>query len=81
MDFRVTPRRRDPIQALASELDEIVLEAGGRFYLAKDSTLYQSAVQAYLGLDTVNRFKELKNRYDPDSLLQTNLWRRLFESG
>ncbi|GAG87618.1 unnamed protein product, partial [marine sediment metagenome] len=49
MDFRVTPSRRPKIVQLAAELDKIVLDAGGRFYFAKDSTLHPQAVQAYLG--------------------------------
>ncbi|MGD2077835.1 MAG: FAD-binding oxidoreductase [Chloroflexota bacterium] len=78
MDFRVTPSRRPRLAALAAELDQIVLEAGGRFYLAKDSTLRPESVRRYLGQETVDRFIELKSRYDPDGILNTNMWRRLF---
>ena len=78
MDFRVTDAQRAPIEALAYEMDEIVLAAGGRFYLAKDSTLRPSVAQAYLGAETVAKFKDLKQKYDPDDLLQTDLWRRIF---
>jgi hypothetical protein len=78
MDFRITPRRRSKILALTGELDKIVLQAGGRFYFAKDSTLKPEIVQAYLGHDVIDQFRTLKERYDPDMILQTNLWRRLF---
>jgi FAD/FMN-containing dehydrogenase len=78
MDFRVTPARKPRLLALAAELDQIVLEAGGRFYFAKDSTLQPEAVSRYLGTETLARFRDLKGRYDPDGLLSTNLWRRLF---
>lgn len=78
MDFRVTPRRRPKIVKLARELDEIVLEAGGRFYFAKDSTLRPEVVGAYLGQETVDKFLALKAKYDPEEILQTNLWRRVF---
>lgn len=81
MDFRITPRRRPRLVQLAKELDEIVLAAGGRFYFAKDSTLRPEVVTAYLGKETVQRFLALKARYDPEELLQTNLWRRAFPSG
>jgi decaprenylphospho-beta-D-ribofuranose 2-oxidase len=59
-------------------MDEMVLAAGGRFYLAKDSTLRPSVAQAYLGRETVDKLFALKQRYDPDGLLQTDLWRRVF---
>ena len=78
MDFRITDANRAPVEALAYEMDEIVLAAGGRFYLAKDSTLRPSVAQAYLGADTIAKFKELKQKYDPEELLQTDLWRRIF---
>jgi decaprenylphospho-beta-D-ribofuranose 2-oxidase len=79
MDFRVTNKNRARLASLARELDELVLAAGGRFYLAKDSTLSPEAVRRYLGAETVESFRALKKRVDPETLLQTNLWRRLFE--
>jgi FAD/FMN-containing dehydrogenase len=78
MDFRITDKRRGKIALLARELDEIVLSAGGKFYLAKDSTLRPQVAQAYLGEETIEKFKSLKARVDPEQLLQTDLWRRLF---
>ncbi len=78
MDFRITDQRRSRVAVLARELDEIVLAANGRFYFAKDSTLRPSVAEAYLGLETINQFKKLKKRCDPDNLLETDLWRRVF---
>lgn len=78
MDFRVTAENRRRMVWLAQELDEIVLAAGGRFYFAKDSTLRPEVARAYLGDETIARFRELKRRCDPDGLLQTDLWRRVF---
>ncbi len=78
MDFRITDERRHRVAALARELDEIVLAAGGRFYFAKDSTLRPEVAQAYLGQETIEQFKSLKKRNDPDNILQTDLWRRIF---
>jgi FAD/FMN-containing dehydrogenase len=59
MDFRITNRRRPRIVQLTKELDQIVLEAGGRFYFAKDSTLRSEVVAAYLGQVNVRRFLDL----------------------
>lgn len=78
MDFRITDRNRMRIASLAQEMDEMVLGAGGRFYFAKDSTLRPSAAIAYLGEDVIQKFRQLKARCDPDEVLQTNLWRRVF---
>ncbi|MFO7539830.1 MAG: FAD-binding oxidoreductase, partial [Chloroflexota bacterium] len=78
MDFRVTPRNRERLVALTRELDEIVLKANGRFYFAKDSTLRPQIVTAYLGQETIDQFHTLKQRCDPDHMLETNLWRRIF---
>ncbi len=78
MDFRITNRNREKVVALARELDEIVVEANGRFYLAKDSTLRKETAVAYLGQDTVDTFRRLKAQCDPDGLIQTNMWRRIF---
>lgn len=81
MDFRVTHENRRRIVWLARELDQIVLNAGGRFYFAKDSTLRPEVAQTYLGETTIARFRELKARCDPEGLLQTDLWRRVFPTG
>ncbi len=78
MDFRVTAENRRRIVWLAREMDEIVLRAGGRFYFAKDSTLRPETAVAYLGAERIERFRELKRRCDPDGLLETDLWRRVF---
>ncbi|MCP4429244.1 MAG: FAD-binding oxidoreductase, partial [Chloroflexi bacterium] len=78
MDFRIANRNRDRVVALAREMDEIVLGAGGRFYFAKDSVLRRETAVAYLGQETVDQFRALKQRCDPDNILQTNLWRRVF---
>jgi FAD/FMN-containing dehydrogenase len=78
MDFRITDKRRPRLAALTRELDDIVLAAGGRFYFAKDSTLRPEVVEAYLGRETIDKFKGLKQRIDADNLLQTDLWRRVF---
>jgi FAD/FMN-containing dehydrogenase len=78
MDFRITDKRRSQVAVLARELDDIVLSAEGRFYFAKDSTLRPEIVETYLGQEIIEKFKELKRRVDPDHVLQTDLWRRVF---
>lgn len=56
-------------------LDEMVLSAGGRIYLAKDARLSPEKIRAmYPELDA---FREVKNRVDPDHKLTSDLARRL----
>nr|MBC8332802.1 FAD-binding oxidoreductase [Anaerolineae bacterium] len=77
-DFKVTRNNRAELQHLANELNQIVLAASGRFYFAKDSTLTPKDSAQFLGAETLAKFKTLKNHYDPQNLLQTDLYNRLF---
>jgi decaprenylphospho-beta-D-ribofuranose 2-oxidase len=76
LDFKV--RRRDKFVRLMDELNHIVLAGNGRFYFAKDSTLTPDVVAAYLGEETIDKFKQLKARVDPQNILQTDLYKRCF---
>jgi len=76
LDFPV-PRQVDRLEQMTRDLDQMVLEAGGRFYLAKDSTLTPYAAARYLGPATLARFRALKARCDPQDMLQTELYRRV----
>jgi decaprenylphospho-beta-D-ribofuranose 2-oxidase len=78
LDFPVTARNRRRLWALTAKLNELVLNAGGRFYFAKDSTLDPQSAAAYLGAETLQKFFALKHACDPEHLLQTDLSRRLF---
>jgi FAD/FMN-containing dehydrogenase len=75
LDYPV--RDRAALWALCADLDRIVLDAGGRFYFAKDSTLTPEHAAAYLGDDTIGRFLDLKKRCDPEGLISSNLYRRV----
>lgn len=78
LDFPITRRNRARLWELAKELNRLVLEAGGRFYFAKDITLDSETAHTYLGEEALNRFRALKRQCDPENLLQTELSRRLF---
>ncbi|MBL8045758.1 MAG: FAD-binding oxidoreductase [Anaerolineales bacterium] len=79
MDFKVTRGNRAKLQQMAEEMNQIVLQAGGRFYFAKDSTLTPEVAARYLGQETLQRFAALKAQCDPHERLQTGLYRRLLK--
>ncbi len=78
LDFPLTARNRQKVWLLTANLNALVLEAGGRFYFAKDSTLDNASTSGYLGHDALHKFASLKHVCDPDNLLQTELSKRLF---
>lgn len=78
LDFKITRRNREKVWKLAAEMNGIVLDAGGKFYFAKDSTLTPEAVRRYLGAEALDAFSALKKRYDPNGMLESALSRRLF---
>jgi decaprenylphospho-beta-D-ribofuranose 2-oxidase len=79
LDYRVTPGNRARVWDLAHRLDEVVIAAGGRFYFAKDSTLRRGSAGRFLPPERLEAFLALKRRCDPDHLLQTELYRRVFD--
>lgn len=80
LDFKVTNGNRAQMREMLRDFDRIVLEAGGRFYFAKNSETTPETALRFLGPETVERFKALKRRTDPHNLLESNLFRRVFGS-
>lgn len=78
LDFKAGGRRWRALAALVEELDGLVLNAGGRFYFAKDSLLSPAARASLLGEERTRRFLALKKAVDPQCLFQTDLFRRVF---
>jgi decaprenylphospho-beta-D-ribofuranose 2-oxidase len=76
------PRTRPTAQQLKQVLEHMigmVIEAGGKFYLAKDHFLTQAQYRQSVGEEAFDTFLELKQRYDPEMLLQSDLFRRIFQ--
>ncbi len=80
LDFAVTKANRSRLWQLCRELAELVLAASGRFYYAKDAVLEASSHERIHGVEAVSRFAALKQRLDPNGLLQTDLSRRILGS-
>jgi FAD/FMN-containing dehydrogenase len=78
LDFKVTRGNRADLAAMLADFDEIVLDAGGRFYFAKNSETSPETARRFLGEETLEKFRALKERCDPQNLLQSDLYRRVF---
>lgn len=78
LDFKVTERNRAKLSEMLQEFDQLVLDAGGRFYFAKNSETTPETTRAFLGEETVEKFMQMKQRTDPDGLLESDLYRRIF---
>jgi FAD/FMN-containing dehydrogenase len=79
LDFKVTDGNRSALSKMLQEFDRMVLNAGGRFYFAKNSETSAEAARAFLGEETIAKFKALKKRCDPHTLLESDLYRRVFD--
>lgn len=78
LDFKVTESNRPKLRAMLEEFDHIVLANGGRFYFAKNSETTAETALKFYGEATVKKFKRLKKRCDPNGLLESDLYRRIF---
>jgi len=79
LDFKVTDAKRSSLSQMLKEFDRIAIEAGGRFYFAKNSETSAETARKFLGEETIAKFKQLKHRCDPNNLLESDLFRRVFE--
>ncbi len=78
MDFRVTAENRERLWDMTRRMTDEVLEAGGRFYFAKDAVLLAEQAHRIWPEEDLAAFLEIKRRLDPRGLLRTDLSRRLF---
>lgn len=69
------PRRGSAVLDLLRQLDRIVIDRGGRIYLAKDARTSPEAVRAMY--PNLERWLEIKSRFDPANRLASDLARRL----
>jgi len=73
MDFPATPNTLD----MAEEMQEVVVQGGGQFYWAKDSTLTADQFETMWPVEKRERFLDAKRRWDPDHLFTSDLAERV----
>ena len=66
---------RPGLDRLCNELDNMVLEAGGRLYLAKESRTSPETFQR--GYPRITEWKKLRQTYDPNGVFNSDQSRRL----
>jgi FAD/FMN-containing dehydrogenase len=75
-------RTGQPVQQLQQMLLQMiatVIDAGGRFYLAKDHFQTATQYRQSVGEQVIETFLQLKQQFDPEMRLQSDLFRRLFQ--
>ena len=77
LDYAVPRHTERRTLALMAELNALVAAAGGTFFLAKDSTLASQDFAQAFDAPALAQFRALKDKYDPDELLQTDVYRRV----
>lgn len=77
LDYAVPRGTEVRTLALMRDLNALVAERGGTFFLAKDSTLSSADFARAFAPAQLASFAELKARYDPDEVLQSDLYRRV----
>lgn len=81
LDYPVRKGEEASLLKLMAELNDLVAEAGGRCYFAKDSTATAEQVRRMYPRDALDKFAALKRQYDPHGLLSSNLYRRALQPG
>jgi decaprenylphospho-beta-D-ribofuranose 2-oxidase len=78
LNYQRTQQRAQHLEQTLRHMITLVIEAGGRFYLAKDHFLTHAQYRQSVGDEVVDTFLRLKQHYDPGMLLQSDLFRRVF---
>jgi decaprenylphospho-beta-D-ribofuranose 2-oxidase len=72
LDFPV----RGGLLAFLDELDQVVLQYGGRLYMSKDARMKPEVMKS--GYPELEKFKEIVRKYNPDGKIHSNQSDRLF---
>ncbi|MCP4919813.1 MAG: FAD-binding oxidoreductase, partial [Proteobacteria bacterium] len=73
LDYPVTRDNKAALWQMTQEFSDMVIEAGGLFYPAKDLVIRPDQFQRAWGQERVTAFRTLRNRCDPQKILRTDL--------
>lgn len=76
LDIPAQPKLKEKQQEMFRKMNEIVLSVGGIIYLAKDAILTK---EEFRKMYKVEEFLSLKQKYDPEGLFQSDMYRRIFK--
>jgi decaprenylphospho-beta-D-ribofuranose 2-oxidase len=79
LNYRRTRQTAAALKQTLQHMIAIVIEAGGRFYFAKDHFLTHKQYRQSMGDESIASFLRLKKCYDPEMVLQSDLFRRIFQ--
>ena len=79
LNYPRTDQMAPRLEQVLQHMITIVIEAGGKFYLAKDHFMSPIQYRQSVGEEAIKTFLQIKQRYDPETLLQSDLYRRLFQ--
>jgi len=79
LNYQRTAQNAQKLKDVLQHMLASVIAAGGRFYLAKDHFLTHAQYRQSVGDEAVDAFLQLKQRCDPENLLQSDLYRRVFQ--
>jgi len=79
MNYARADQAAQHLQPVLQHMIATVIAAGGRFYLAKDHFMTAAQYRQSIGEAAVEAFLQLKQQFDPETRLQSDLFRRLFQ--
>ncbi|HLZ21093.1 MAG TPA: FAD-binding oxidoreductase [Ktedonobacterales bacterium] len=77
LDYPVHRGTETRTLALMRTLNDVVADAGGRCYFAKDSTVTAEQARRMFPAESMAHFAALKRQYDPHGVLTNDLYRRV----
>ncbi len=80
LNYARTGQTAQQLQQVLQHMIAMVIAAGGRFYLAKDHFMSAAQYRQSIGEPAVETFLQFKQQFDPETRLQSDLFRRLFQS-
>lgn len=79
LNYARTGQTAQQLEQVLQHMIAAVIAAGGRFYLAKDHFLTAAQYRQSVGEEAVETFLHLKQHFDPEMRLQSDLFRRVFQ--